>query len=1058
MKRGRVSATALAAAWLLLAPPRAPAAPAPPPDDPRSAIDQATAQRRFALADSLALAWITRTTAKAPIDSAALAAAERSRGLVAFARRATRPDPAAEALVRAAAWLDHPTRDAAEAQRLRLLRATLHLATNQPDSALVRLGAVDAARLGSDSLRAEHRYLRGRALSGRYRWREAMQDLQGAAELMARSVGPRRPRVGEMRLDLAVAALNVADYDSAAAYLAHARDILEADAEGSSRALGELYRYQSTLARNLGDLSGSVELARRALQWAQRTEGDSSLATGRAHATLGLRFALVNDYHAADREFERAVACLRRSAGPEAFLTLNNTLMHAFSKLSIGDLAGARSLIDGVVAIARGDTTRHRAHLAFAHAIDSRLCDLRGDLAGARRHALASFDLYPPEQDSRGTARAETYLALFELADGAADSAEVVRLGRLYDMLADSTGLRRTNVHRSTEQARGRALARTGLWDEAWARALASDSLARDKTLADAMGLPASRGLELAHQLSTSLDVLLWRAADAPVGHVAIAWDRLVRWRGAVQEQTARLRTADDPDPQVRAAHAAWAAAQRRFARVVVAGGGEREDAEWRAAADAARAAAEEAERQYRRAAGAAASSARTDVGLQDVLASLAPDEALVSFAALDLGRDRRRVVALLATGRDRAPQVVDLGDAATIRAEVDAWRARLATPPGTERARAAAAERACRTAGQRVRTRVWDPVAARLAGAARIDVVGAGPLLDLPWSALPTSDGRYLAESAFALRVLGAERDRLRAPEPRALGQLLAMGDPVSPSGAMAAATRRSARSMVEDCGWLSGLRLEALPAARSEVALVAEQWDARGGRSLPLTGEAASEARFRAEAPASRVIHLATHGVMLDDSCGVRVVGVRGVGGVSPVAKPASARRRTAAPAAAAPPSPPEPFTPWLSQRVLLALGRGGVAAPARDSASADPDTDGWLTAEEVSVMDLSRVDWVVLSACHAGRSPEWPDEGALGMRRAFQWSGVRAVIAGLWAVEDQSTMEWMRALYAARATGAHAAASIQAAHRATLAARRAAKRSTHPFYWAAFVASGD
>ena len=70
----------------------------------------------------------------------------------------------------------------------------------------------------------------------------------------------------------------------------------------------------------------------------------------------------------------------------------------------------------------------------------------------------------------------------------------------------------------------------------------------------------------------------------------------------------------------------------------------------------------------------------------------------------------------------------------------------------------------------------------------------------------------------------------------------------------------------------------------------------------------------------------------------------------------------------------------------------------------------------------------------------------------------SGVRTVIASQWAVEDAATREWMQALYAHRAQGATlAAAAMAEASRDVLAARRKAGRSTHPFYWAAFSATG-
>ena len=77
---------------------------------------------------------------------------------------------------------------------------------------------------------------------------------------------------------------------------------------------------------------------------------------------------------------------------------------------------------------------------------------------------------------------------------------------------------------------------------------------------------------------------------------------------------------------------------------------------------------------------------------------------------------------------------------------------------------------------------------------------------------------------------------------------------------------------------------------------------------------------------------------------------------------------------------------------------------------------------------------------------------------MHRAFHLAGARTVIASQWAVEDIATKEWMTALYAARSGGARAgSAALRAACRDFLVQRRAQRRSTHPFYWAAFQATG-
>jgi CHAT domain-containing protein len=131
--------------------------------------------------------------------------------------------------------------------------------------------------------------------------------------------------------------------------------------------------------------------------------------------------------------------------------------------------------------------------------------------------------------------------------------------------------------------------------------------------------------------------------------------------------------------------------------------------------------------------------------------------------------------------------------------------------------------------------------------------------------------------------------------------------------------------------------------------------------------------------------------------------------------------------------------------------------LAGANRAPSSARDENEGLLTAEEVVTLDLRGAEWVVLSACHSGLAPAWSHEGVLGMRRAFHLAGARAVIASRWPVGDESTREWMEPLYAARARGEGAGAAVGTACRTVLAARRANGRSTHPFYWAAFDASG-
>jgi CHAT domain-containing protein len=99
------------------------------------------------------------------------------------------------------------------------------------------------------------------------------------------------------------------------------------------------------------------------------------------------------------------------------------------------------------------------------------------------------------------------------------------------------------------------------------------------------------------------------------------------------------------------------------------------------------------------------------------------------------------------------------------------------------------------------------------------------------------------------------------------------------------------------------------------------------------------------------------------------------------------------------------------------------------------------------------------VVLSACDTGVGEVTTGEGVLGLRRAFRVAGAKTLIMSLWSVDDEATRRWMRALYENR-FGRHldSAASARAAELEMIRARRAAGESTHPFYWASFVAVGD
>ena len=124
---------------------------------------------------------------------------------------------------------------------------------------------------------------------------------------------------------------------------------------------------------------------------------------------------------------------------------------------------------------------------------------------------------------------------------------------------------------------------------------------------------------------------------------------------------------------------------------------------------------------------------------------------------------------------------------------------------------------------------------------------------------------------------------------------------------------------------------------------------------------------------------------------------------------------------------------------------------------SAGGDGSNDGIITAEEIGSLDLSGVEWVVLSGCRTGVGDVLEGEGVMGLRRAFEVAGAESLIMSLWPISDDDTPEWMRALYEGRMHGLSTCDAVRAASLKQLRARRSQGESTHPFYWGAFVSTG-
>jgi CHAT domain-containing protein/Tfp pilus assembly protein PilF len=117
-----------------------------------------------------------------------------------------------------------------------------------------------------------------------------------------------------------------------------------------------------------------------------------------------------------------------------------------------------------------------------------------------------------------------------------------------------------------------------------------------------------------------------------------------------------------------------------------------------------------------------------------------------------------------------------------------------------------------------------------------------------------------------------------------------------------------------------------------------------------------------------------------------------------------------------------------------------------------SADKDDSGAIEVREVYGMDLTRTDLVALSACETQLGAQSKGDDVVGLNRAFIYAGASSVIASLWTVDDEATSLLMKVFYSHLKQGRSKAAALQAAQTATR------KKYPHPYYWAAFVLTGD
>jgi CHAT domain-containing protein len=166
-------------------------------------------------------------------------------------------------------------------------------------------------------------------------------------------------------------------------------------------------------------------------------------------------------------------------------------------------------------------------------------------------------------------------------------------------------------------------------------------------------------------------------------------------------------------------------------------------------------------------------------------------------------------------------------------------------------------------------------------------------------------------------------------------------------------------------------------------------------------LTGQAASEGRFRQEAGKYGVLYLGTHAEM-------------------------------------------DPSYPMYSR---LVLSKGG--------AGTKPDDDGYLHAYEIYELDL-RAQLAVLTACESGAGKEEAGEGIRSLGASFAYAGCPSLVVALWNIDEKVSAGIITHFHELLAAGMPKHKALRQAKLDFLATAK--DELVHPYYWAGLVLIGD
>ena len=328
----------------------------------------------------------------------------------------------------------------------------------------------------------------------------------------------------------------------------------------------------------------------------------------------------------------------------------------------------------------------------------------------------------------------------------------------------------------------------------------------------------------------------------------------------------------------------------------------------------------------------------------------------------------------------------------------------------------------------------VWAPLEPYLKGIKKVSYSPAGKLYSIAFHALPADSStvlmdKYQLQQYTSTRqvALGEEGVQIKRPQ-----SIILFGDAAFTLDSLQIVKGRIKKEVVSTTivtpftetnrsrGSRGGI-WDNLPGTAQEVKAIQELFDQKKISTRTLTQTAASEENLKALSGNSpQILHIATHGFFLPEP-------------VKKGKEPGLTGQNTYKLA----------DDPLLRSGLILSGGNYAWSG----KTPIEGVEDGIVTAYEISQLNLSNTELVVLSACETALGDVKGSEGVFGLQRAFKMAGVKKMIVSLWQVPDKETAELMTSFYNHWING-------KPANEAFGLAQAEMRKKYAPLYWAAFV----